>query len=250
MSSDQRVALITGGGSGLGRASALALARSGARIVAADIDEDGAAATARLVVEQGGAALALPVDVTEAASVERMCGEAVRWGGRLDYALNSAGIGGMYAPTADYDEATWKQVIAVNLVGVWQSMRFEIPHMLRGGGVIVNLASVAGVLGMSGNSAYGASKHGVIGLTKAAALEYVRQGIRINALCPGYTRTPMVERMFEGNAQLEQSISQAMPIGRIGTPEEIAAAVVYLCSDAAAFMIGHALVIDGGIAAA
>ena len=245
-----RVALITGGGSGLGRASALALARVGARIVAADIALDAAQATAALVAEAGGEATALHVDVSDAASVQRMADDAVRWGGRLDIAVNSAGIGGMHAPTADYDEAAWKQVIAVNLVGVWQSMRFEIPHMLRNGsGIIVNLASVAGLLGMANNSAYGASKHGVIGLTKAAALEYVRQGIRINALCPGYTRTPMVEQIWEGRPQLEQALASAMPIGRLGTPEEVAGAVVYLCSDAAAFMIGHALVIDGGIAA-
>jgi NAD(P)-dependent dehydrogenase (short-subunit alcohol dehydrogenase family) len=246
-----KVALITGGGSGLGRASALALAHAGARIVAADIALDAAQATAAMVAEAGGEATALHVDVSDAASVQRMADDAVRWGGRLDIAVNSAGIGGMHAQTADYDEAAWKQVIAVNLVGVWQSMRFEIPHMLRyGSGIIVNLASVAGLLGMANNSAYGASKHGVIGLTKAAALEYVRQGIRINALCPGYTRTPMVEQIWEGRPQLEQALASAMPIGRLGTPEEVAGAVVYLCSDAAAFMIGHALVLDGGIAAA
>lgn len=247
---EQKVALITGGGGGLGRASALALARTGARIAVADAAEEAGRATVALVEQAGGAATFVPVNVADPASVEQMVRATVAWGGRLDYAINNAGIGGGHARTADYPEEEWHQVIAINLTGVWQCMRFEIPQMLsQGGGVIVNVASVAGIVALPGNSAYTASKHGVVGLTKAAALEYVRRGIRINALCPGYTRTPLVERMFASRPNLEERLTEAMPLGRIGTPEEIAEAVVYLCSDAAAFMIGHALILDGGIAA-
>jgi NAD(P)-dependent dehydrogenase (short-subunit alcohol dehydrogenase family) len=244
------VVLITGAGGGLGRAMALALARTGARVMAADVAEDGARATARLVEEAGGSARFIQADVTDSAAVERMIQTTVDWGGRLDYAINNAGVGGAHARTADYAEDEWRRVIAVNLIGVWLCMRSEIPQMLaQGGGVIVNVASVAGIIALAGNSAYTASKHGVVGLTKAAALEYVRRGIRINALCPGYSRTPMVERMFESRPQLEDRLKRAMPVGRLGTPEEIADAVVYLCGDGAAFMVGHALVLDGGISA-
>jgi NAD(P)-dependent dehydrogenase (short-subunit alcohol dehydrogenase family) len=250
MSNDQKVALITGAGGGLGRAMALALARTGARIVAADIAESEAEATARAVMDEGGSAHAVRVDVSDAIAVERMLQSAVEWGGRLDIAINNAGIGGANARTADYPEAEWHRVIAINLTGVWLCMRAEIPQMLaRGSGVIVNVASVAGIVALASNSAYTASKHGVVGLTKAAALEYVRSGIRINALCPGFTRTPMVEQLIESRPQLAERLPRSMPIGRLGTPEEIAGAVVYLCSDSAAFMIGHALVLDGGIAA-
>jgi NAD(P)-dependent dehydrogenase (short-subunit alcohol dehydrogenase family) len=246
----RKVALITGAGGGLGRAMALALARAGARIMAADVAEDQARATARSVEDAGGSARFAQADVTDAEAVERMVQATVDWGGRLDYAINNAGIGGASARTADYPEAEWHRVIAINLTGVWLCMRSEIPRMLaQGGGVIVNVASVAGIVALASNSAYTASKHGVVGLTKAAALEYVRSGIRINALCPGFTRTPMVEQLIESRPQLAERLPRSMPIGRLGTPEEIADAVVYLCSDGAAFMVGHALVLDGGIAA-
>ncbi len=250
MTTESKVALITGGGGGLGRAMALALARTGARIVAADAAEENGQATVQAVTEAGGEARFVPVDVTDPASVERMVQATVEAFGRLDFAINNAGVGGAHARTADFPEDVWHRVLAVNLTGVWQCMRFEIPQMLKqGGGVIVNVASVAGIVPLPGNSAYTASKHGVIGLTKAAALEYVRRGIRINALCPGYTRTPMVEQMFEQRPRLEEHLPQIMPIRRIGTPEEIADAIVYMCSDSAAFMIGHTLILDGGIAA-
>jgi NAD(P)-dependent dehydrogenase (short-subunit alcohol dehydrogenase family) len=249
MSNDQKVALITGAGGGLGRAMALALARTGARIMAADIVEADAQTTAEAVIEQGGSAHFVQADVADAAAVERMVQTTVEWGGRLDIAINNAGVGGANARTADYPEAEWHRVIAINLTGVWLCMRSEIPQMLVRGGVIVNVASVAGVVALASNSAYTASKHGVVGLTKAAALEYVRSGIRINALCPGFTRTPMVEQLIESRPQLAERLPRSMPIGRLGTPEEIADAVVYLCGDGAAFMVGHALVLDGGIAA-
>jgi NAD(P)-dependent dehydrogenase (short-subunit alcohol dehydrogenase family) len=249
MSNDQKVALITGAGGGLGRAMALALARTGARIMAADIVEADAQTTAEAVIEQSGSAHFVQADVADAAAVERMVQTTVEWGGRLDIAINNAGVGGANARTADYPEAEWHRVIAINLTGVWLCMRSEIPQMLVRGGVIVNVASVAGVVALASNSAYTASKHGVVGLTKAAALEYVRSGIRINALCPGFTRTPMVEQLIESRPQLAERLPRSMPIGRLGTPEEIADAVVYLCGDGAAFMVGHALVLDGGIAA-
>lgn len=250
MSNKQQVALITGGGGGLGRAMALALAATGARIMVADVSDELGQAAASAVVAAGGEAAYVPVDVADADSVEAMVRSTVARFGRLDYAINNAGIGGVQTRTAEYPEDAWHQVMAINLTGVWQCMRFEIPQMLaQGSGVIVNVSSVAGLVPLKGNSAYTASKHGVVGLTKAAALEYIRKGIRINALCPGYTRTPLVEQLFDGRPQAEERLTDFMPIGRLGTPEEIAAAVVYLCSDSTAFMVGHALVLDGGLAA-
>lgn len=247
---NERVALVTGGSSGIGRATALALARTGAQVVVVDVSEAGGAETARMIVEAGGTAQFMRVDVTDAQAVAQMIQATVATYGRLDYAVNNAGIDGLRARTADYPEDEWQRVLSINVTGVWLCMKYELQQMqAQGSGVIVNTASVAGLVGFPGHSAYAASKHAVIGLTKTAALEYARRGIRVNAVCPGYTRTPMVEKVFEQTPEMQAKVTQAMPIGRIGTPEEIADAIVYICSDSAAFMTGHALVLDGGLIA-
>ena len=244
-----KVAFITGGATGIGRATALQLAALGARVVVADFNKVAADATAADCVSAGGQALAVTVDVRNDGDLEAGVAQTVRSFGRLDIALNSAGIGGPEVRTAEYQAADWDLVIDVNLTGVWRSMRHEIPAMLAtGGGVIVNVASVAGLNGFPRHPAYAASKHGVVGLTKTAALEYGRKGIRINALCPGFTLTPMVQQMLDAGLA-QDDLAQRVPLGRLGTPEEIAATVLYLCSSASAFMIGHALAIDGGIVA-
>ncbi|GAC1564156.1 MAG: SDR family oxidoreductase [Herpetosiphon sp.] len=245
-----RVAIVTGGTGGLGHAAAVALARQGARIVVADLPSSQPATTIDAIVAVGGEACFEPVDVVDGASVSRLIQATVERWGRLDIAVNNAGVDGVRAKTAEYPEDVWRHVLEVNLTGVWQCMRYEIPAMLEhGAGVIVNVASIAGLLAVPGYAAYAASKHAVIGLTRTAAVEYIRRGIRINALCPGYTQTPMVERLFADRPQLGSRLTDAIPLGRIGTPQEIADAVVYLCSDRTAFMVGHALVLDGGITA-
>lgn len=248
----RRVALVTGAGSGIGRAAALALAAEGARVVAADLLEASAEETARRVRDAGGEALAACADVASAAEVEAMVARAVQHFGRVDLAVFSAGTGGVDARTHEHEEADWRRVLDINLTGVWLCMKHVLPGMLeQGSGVIVNVASVAGLIGYPRHAAYGASKHGVIGLTRAAALEYARRGIRVNAVCPGFTRTPMVEAgLLGGDAAAEEQLTSRIPLGRLGTPEEIAGAIVYLCSDAAAFAVGQCLVLDGGITAA
>ena len=170
--------------------------------------------------------------------------------GRLDFALNNAGVGGVRALTADYPIEVWQRLIEVNLNGVWYCMKYELPQMLKQGqGAIVNLASVAGLVAFPGHAAYAATKHAVVGLTKTAALEYVRKGIRINAVCPGFTDTPMVQQMIETSPEFTERLIAAVPARRLGQPEEIAAAVLYLCSDEAGFITGHTLTLDGGIVA-
>ena len=243
-----KVALVTGGGSGIGREAAIVLARRGARVMVVDWNEEGAAETASTIAAAGGEAAHLAVDVSRADDTRAMVDATVARFGRLDVAINNAGVGGVRARTADYPHDAWEQVIAVNLTGVYLSMKHEIPAMLAGGGgAIVNVSSVAGVLGFPHHSAYSASKHGVIGLTKTAALEYARAGIRVNAVCPAFTRTPMVDALTSGSAEYEQKLADAIPIGRLGTVAEIADAIAWLCSDAAKFTNGHALVLDGGL---
>ena len=238
---------MTGGGSGLGRASAIALARAGASVTVADVDEQGGKETAALVFEEaGGDADFVRADVTQADEVEAMVDKTVARWGRLDCALNNAGTTGVSAPTADYTLEDWNRAIALNLTGVFLCLKYEIPAMLEGGGAIVNMASGAGLVGFAGLPAYVASKHGVVGLTRAAALEYASQGLRVNAICPGSTRTPMLEGFMGGDEQVERMMTRAVPLGRLGRPEEIADAVVWLCSDAASFVVGHALAVDGG----
>jgi NAD(P)-dependent dehydrogenase (short-subunit alcohol dehydrogenase family) len=242
-----KAALVTGGGSGLGRASAIALARAGATVTVADVDEQGGKETAALVSEEaGGDADFVRADVTQADEVEAMVDKAVARWGRLDCALNNAGTTGVSAPTADYTLDDWNRAIALNLTGVFLCLKYELPAMLERGGAIVNMASGAGLVGFPGLPAYVASKHGVVGLTRAAALEYASQGVRVNAICPGSTRTPMLEGFMGGDEQVERMMTRAVPLGRLGRPEEIAAAVVWLCSDAASFVVGHSLAVDGG----
>src|SRR5437588_3433244 len=244
-----RVAFVTGAASGIGRAAALALAREGASVVAADVSEQGNQETARLIEEQGGRALAVRCDVTRAEEVKAALAKSVEAFGRLDFAFNNAGIEPRKpAPTAEYEEEEWNQIIDINLRGVFLCMKHEIPLILKqGGGAIVNTSSGAGVIGIKGSPAYTAAKHGVIGLTRAAALlDYAAQNIRINAVCPGYIDTPMMARFTGGTAEGRAKVISEEPIGRMGQPEEIADAVLWLCSDTARFVIGHAMVIDGG----
>jgi 3-hydroxybutyrate dehydrogenase len=249
---DGKVALVTGGASGIGRATALTFAREGAKLIIADMNEDGGQQTVHMITENGGDATFVQVDVTSATEVEEMISKTVETYGRLDCAHNNAGVTQQaYPPTAEFSEDDWHRVIAINLTGVWLCMKYEIPQMLKQeSGAIVNMASIAGLVGLAGRSAYVASKHGVVGITRTAALEYAKQGIRVNCVCPGYIRTPMVEYVIQHEGhQLEEQIVSREPIGRLGTPEEIAETVVWLCSDAASFVTGHTMTVDGGYVA-
>lgn len=244
-----RVALVTGGASGIGRATALTFAKEGAALVIADMNEEGGQQTVHLITENGGDAIFVMADVSNATEVEALISKAVETYGRLDCAHNNAGVTQhAYPSTAEYPEDDWHRVLAINLTGVWLCMKYELQQMARqGSGAIVNTASIAGLAAIAGRSAYVASKHGVVGLTKTAALEYAQQGIRVNCVCPGYIRTPMVAYVLQHEGpQLEEQMMAREPMGRLGTPEEIAATVVWLCSDAASFVTGHAMAIDGG----
>jgi NAD(P)-dependent dehydrogenase (short-subunit alcohol dehydrogenase family) len=247
-----KVALVTGGASGIGRATALTFAREGAKLIIADMNADGGQQTVHMITENAGEATFVQVDVSQATAVEAMLSTTVATYGRLDCAFNNAGTEGTtMVSTVDYQEEDWNRVLRINLTGVWLCMKYEITQMLKqGGGAIINTASVAGLVGSRGaGSAYAASKHGVGGLTKTAALEYAKQGIRVNCVCPGVIRTPMMARMLTRNPELEQRYIAAEPVGRLGTPEEVAEAVVWLCSDAAAFVTGHTMTVDGGMVA-
>ena len=247
---DGKIALVTGGSSGIGRASALAFAREGAKVVVADVTAEGGQETVRLIKEAGGEARFLKVDVARAAEVETLITQTVAAYGRLDCAYNNAGIEGAFVSTTEYPEADWDRVLAINLKGVWLCMKYEIAQMLQqGGGAIVKTASGAGLVGVAGLSAYVASKHGVVGLTKTAALEYAKAGIRVNAVCPGVIQTPMVARLTSQRPEMAEALVAAEPMGRTGKPEEIAEAVVWLCSEAASFVTGHAMSVDGGYVA-
>src|SRR5436190_11346779 len=243
-----KVAFVTGAASGIGRAAALAFAREGASVVVADVSEQGNQETARLIEEQGGRALAVRCDLTRAEDVKAALAKTVEAFDRLDFAFNNAGIEPKKpAPTADYDEEEWNRILNINLRGVFLCMKHEMPLILKqGGGAIVNASSGAGIIGIKRSPAYTAAKHRVIGLTRAAALDYAAQNIRINAVCPGYIETPMMERFTGGTPEGRAKVIAEEPIGRMGKPEEIAATVVWLCSDAAGFVIGHAMVVDGG----
>jgi NAD(P)-dependent dehydrogenase (short-subunit alcohol dehydrogenase family) len=245
-----KVVLITGAASGIGRVAALTFGREGARVIVSDLVAEGGQETAQMITRAGGHATFIRADVTAAAEVEALIKQVERLHGRLDIALNNAGIDGVHARTADYPPETWAEVLNVNLTGVFLCMKYEIPLMIhQQGGAIVNVSSVAGVTGFPSHCAYTASKHGVIGLTRTAALEYAKTGLRVNAICPTYTQTPMLQRMLEAKPEFEARLKARVPLGRLGTPEEIVAAVLYLCSDSAAFITGHALVLDGGIMA-
>lgn len=247
---DGKVGLVTGAGSGIGRASALTFAREGAKVAVSDVVIEGGQETVRLIQQAGGEARFFAADVSKAAQVEKLIQDIVATYGRLDCAHNNAGIEGALAPTEEYPEDQWDKVLAVNLKGVWLCMKYQIPQMLsQGGGAIVNTASGAGLIGVAGMSAYVASKHGVVGLSKTAALEYAKSNIRVNSVCPGVIQTPMVERITGDSPQMGEALVAAEPIGRIGKPEEIAEAVVWLCSDSASFVTGHAMSVDGGFVA-
>ena len=246
-----KAALVTGGGSGIGRAAALAFANSGAKVVVADIDIEGGKATTSAIEDAGGQALFIQADVSQTADVEAMINNVIEVHGHLDCAFNNAGIEGTVGTRmAEYDEDNWDKVISINLKGVWLCMKHQLAYMSQqGSGSIVNTASVAGLVGGTFGSAYYASKHGVVGLTKAAAIEYGTAGIRVNAVCPGVIQTEMADRVLQDDKQRESAITALHPLGRLGTPDEIAQAVVWLSSDAASFITGQAIAVDGGYVA-
>ena len=249
---DGRTALVTGGGSGIGREAALLFAERGARVVVADLVEEGGEEVASAIRERGGEAVFVRADVTRADEVAAMIDAAISSFGGLGCAVNSAGTSTpVRTRTHEFSEEEWRRVLDVNLTGVWLCMKEEIARMLEGGrgGAIVNLSSIYGLVAAAGTAAYTASKHAVAGLTKTAALDYAKQGIRVNALGPGYTRTPLVERVISHKPEIEDWFVERTPLGRMGVPREIAEAAVWLCSDAAAYLNGVILPVDGGVVA-
>jgi NAD(P)-dependent dehydrogenase (short-subunit alcohol dehydrogenase family) len=246
---DGKIALVTGGASGIGRATALAFAREGATVVIADVDVPGGEATTRQLQGRHGTACFVRTDVVKAAEVEALVHDVVTRYGRLDCAFNNAGILGNRLAVAETTEEEWARILGINLTGVWLCMKYEIRQMLaQMHGAIVNTSSIMGLVGSVG-AAYTASKHGVAGLTKSAALAYAKAGIRVNAVCPGYIHSPMTEDLFSRHTEHQDLAVERHPIGRLGTPEEIAAAVVWLCSEGASFVTGHMLTVDGGYVA-
>ena len=247
---DGKTALVTGGASGIGRAAAILFSAKGANVVVADVTVEGGVETVRMIKNSGGAAIFVKTDVSKPEETEALIKKSAEEFGRLDYAFNNAGIEGKPAPLADGTEENWDRVISINLKGVWLCMKYEIQLMLKqGAGAIVNTSSVAGLVGFQGISPYVASKHGILGLTKTAALEYAKSNIRVNAVCPGVIKTPMIDRFTGGSKEAEKQMTATEPIGRLGTPEEIAEAAVWLCSDAASFVTGCAMTVDGGFVA-
>ncbi|MCX7044885.1 MAG: SDR family oxidoreductase [Candidatus Sumerlaeota bacterium] len=250
-----KIALVTGGASGIGKAASLAFAREGAKVIVADINSEGGEATAHQIEQNGGKAAFVKADVSRVADVEALINQCVGIYGRLDCAFNNAGIAGARAAFADFPEDSWDEIIRVNLKSVWLCMKHEIRQMLvQGGGAIVNIASTGALAGSPNSCAYCASSHGILGLTKTAALECAKSGVRVNAVCPGVIRTPMIERMIarapEGERpKAEAQMASRSPMGRMGAPEEVAAAVIWLCSPAAGFVTGAALPLDGGFVA-
>lgn len=245
-----RVVVVTGGAVGIGRATCLAIAREKAKVVVSDVDMHGGEETVAAVRKVGGEAVFVKTDVSEEREVEALMDRVVKDFGRIDGAFNNAGIEGDQAPSADCTLENFQRVLDINLRGTWLCMKHEIRRMLdRGQGAIVNNSSVAGLVGFPNLPAYVASKHGVIGLTRTAALEYAQRGIRVNAVCPGVIRTEMIDRITGEDPQTEEEFTALEPVGRMGRPEEVAEAVVWLLSDASSFMTGHPLAIDGGFTA-
>jgi NAD(P)-dependent dehydrogenase (short-subunit alcohol dehydrogenase family) len=246
-----KTALITGAGSGLGRAAALLFAQRGARVVVSDRNDEGGHETVRLITEQGGQAMYIHCDVTQEDQVNALIAKTVEAYGSLDAAVNNAGIGGIWTKSHQYPTDNFELVQAVNVTGVFMCMRAQLQVMLeQGSGSIVNVSSVSGLVGFPYNLAYAASKHAVIGLTRTVALEYASKNIRVNSVCPVFTITPMVEGMFEViGAEGREKFQKSIPMRRYGRPEEIADAIVWLCSDASSFVTGHNLPIDGGMTA-
>ena len=243
----KKVAFVTGAASGIGRITAVAFAQRGASVAVADIDQQRNHETASMITEVGGQAIAVRCDVTRGEDVQAALDQTVEAFGRLDYAFNNAGAEQQPKPTAEITEEEWDRIITINLRSVFLCLKYEIPLLLQhGGGAIVNTSSGAGVKVFGRGAAYAAAKHGVIGLTKDAALDYAGSNIRINAICPGIINTEMMDRFTGGTDEGRDRVIAQEPIGRMGRPEEIAAAVVWLCSDAASFVTGHALVADGG----
>jgi len=245
---NQKVAIITGGSSGIGRATAVALAKEGARVVIAAHRAKESEETLQLVKEAGGDGIFIKTDVGREDEVKQLVELTVGKFGRLDYAFNNAGIEATTKSFVDETPSIFDKVMSINVKGVWLSMKYEIPQMLKiGGGAIVNMSSIAGVIGFPQMPIYVASKHAVLGLTKSAALEYAKSGIRINAVAPGLIETDMLERAVDANSQLRKQFDAVTPMGHIGKPEEIANAVVWLLSNKASFVTGHTLIIDGGV---
>lgn len=242
-----KVALVTGAGSGIGRATAELFAVHGAFVVVADKNLDSAKETLDLIKKSGEKGLALEVDISQEDEIKSLIEETIDRFGQLNYACNNAGIEGEQAFTAECSAENWSRVININLSGTWFCMKYQIPEMLKNSdGAIVNVSSIAGLLGFSGIPAYASSKHGMNGLTKTAALEYAEQGIRINAVCPGAIQTPMIDRFVGTESQERKDLIAAHPIGRLGRPEEVAEAIVWLCSEKSSFITGQILAVDGG----
>jgi len=245
-----KTAIITGGASGIGEASVKVFAREGAMITIADINEAQGEKLARMIKEMSSDALFVRTDISSREDVEMMVKKTVEHFGRLDCAFNNAGLEGKQATTAEISEDEWDRIMGINLKGAWFCMKYEIEYMLKhGGGAIVNTSSAAGLMGFPGLSAYTASKHGLLGLTKTAAMEYASRNIRINAICPGVIRTPMVDRFLGGNKELEAQFVEMEPVGRMGMPQEVAEVTMWLCSDKASFVTGASIPVDGGMTA-
>jgi NAD(P)-dependent dehydrogenase (short-subunit alcohol dehydrogenase family) len=240
-----KVVQVTGGSFGIGKATAVAFAKRGAKVAIVDWVEDNEAINA--IKSIGGEAVFIKCDVSNTEDVKAMIKKTISTFGRLDYAFNNAGIEGSNGITHECTEENWDKTINVNLKGIWLCMKYQIPEMLKQGkGVIINCASIAGLVGYRGLPAYVASKHGITGLTKSAALEYAKLGIRVNVVCPGAIKTPMIDRITGNKKEVEEQFADMEPIGRLGQPEEVANCVLWLCSDEASFVTGHAMAVDGG----